>query len=90
MDDPVRPGGKGLAARNNPLGQRIPSEQVGPEGQESVLEHGQSAGLVEEVREHAHEIEGEGTPEKASSEDYDVKGPVRQPGKVAHQKKPKT
>jgi len=85
-----RPRGKGLAARNNPLGQEVPSSQVGPEGKESVLKHDQSAELVEEVRERAHEIEGEGTQDKPPSKDYDPKGPVRQPGKVARQKDPDT
>jgi len=88
MGDTQRPRGKGLAARNNPLGQRDPSGQVGPAGKDSVLEHGQSAELVDEIREHAQEIEGEGTKDAPPSKEYDPKGPVRQPGKIARQKKP--
>jgi hypothetical protein len=74
----------GLKDRNNPLGQRKPSDKVGATNPE--FKHGQSADLVEEVRRKANQIQGQGTPENTSPE-YDITGPDRQPGKVARQSK---
>jgi hypothetical protein len=80
------PDKSGMAERNNPLGQRIPSGKVGPD--ETEMKHDQSAELVEQVRQKARSIEGQeiSTP-KNTSDEYNRKGPARQPGKVADQKK---
>jgi hypothetical protein len=72
----------GLKDRNNPLGQRTPSDKVG--GTSRHFKHEESAELVEEVRRKADKIQGTGKGKPDSSE-YDITGPERQPGKVARQ-----
>jgi hypothetical protein len=74
----------GLKERNNPLGQRVPSDQVGPK--KSKLKPNQSADLVEEVRRKADAVEGHNVSRPKTGE-YDIAGPTRQPGKVARQSK---
>ena len=70
--------------KNNPLGQRIPSERVG--GDMPNLEHNQSAELVEQVRQRADRLQGTGRGKKHSATaDYDITGPDRQPGKRVRQ-----
>src|SRR5690348_9445573 len=76
----------GLKDRLNPLGQRKPSDKVGATNPR--FKHGQSAELVEEVRRKASEAKGkEAEINKPSSDEYDITGPDRQPGKVARQSK---
>ncbi len=41
----------GLKDKNNPLGQRVPSDKVGSKN--SNLEHNQSAEMVEQIKERA-------------------------------------
>ena|SRR5688572_7555817 len=72
----------GLKDRNNPLGQRVPSDKVGATN--PSFKHGQSAKLIEEVKKKAKRVQGKATPKKTSGE-YDITGPDRQPGKVARQ-----
>jgi len=72
----------GLKDRNNPLGQRTPSDKVG--GTNQNMQHGQSAELVDEVRKKAARSQGKGAP-KRNDPTYDITGPDRQPGKVARQ-----
>lgn len=77
----------GLKERNNPLGQRMPSDKVGGP---TPLKHGQSAELVEEVKRKAREESQKAAakPENASEsqkEEYDPAGPDRQPGRVMKQ-----
>src|SRR5687767_10376544 len=72
----------GLKNKNNPLGQRVPSDKVGTTN--AHFKHGQSADLVEEVKKKADKLQGQGT-RKKPSRDYDIAGPERQPGKVARQ-----
>jgi hypothetical protein len=74
----------GLKERNNPLGQRRPSDKVGATNPK--FKHNQSAELVEEVRRKADQIQGQGTPQ-SNSDEYDITGPDRQPGKIARQSK---
>jgi len=46
--------GMGLKKKNNPLGQRVPSDKVGP-GEAPGLEHNQSADFVERIKRRADE-----------------------------------
>ncbi len=76
----------GLKERNNPLGQRIPSDKVG--GKARRLKHGQSAEWVEEIKRKARSLQGQrSSKKKANSQEYDITGPDRQPGKIALQSK---
>jgi hypothetical protein len=81
---------KTLADRNNPLGQRVVSDQVGGPIP-PTLKHGQSADLVDEVREKADEIqknehrEDGKNPSAPQPGSYDRTGPDRQPGRVVKQ-----
>jgi hypothetical protein len=77
----------GLKDRNNPLGQRTPSDKVGG-GIGKKLKHGQSADLVEQVRQKADELQKKKNPKpEKESDEYDISGPKRQPGKIARQSK---
>jgi hypothetical protein len=75
----------GLKDRNNPLGQRTPSDKVG--GPAPGLKHGQSSELVEEIRRKADRLQKKDKDPKKESAEYDITGPDRQPGKIARQSK---
>ena len=76
----------GLKDRNNPLGQRTLSDQVGATNR--YFKHDQSADLVEEIKRKARKTsEEKKTSKKPDSEEYDIAGPDRQPGKIARQTK---
>jgi hypothetical protein len=80
----------GLKNRLNPLGQRTPSGKVGGHPHNPGFKHGQSAELVDQIRRRAAEQQGKGVEKKPESDEYDITGPDRQPGKIARQSKLKT
>ena len=75
----------GLKDRNNPLGQRTPSDQVGAFNRH--MKHDQSAELVEEVRRKAKQQSDVAKKQENAPEtgEYDTGGPDRQPGQVMKQ-----
>jgi hypothetical protein len=72
----------GLKDKNNPLGQRTPSDKVGATNPR--FKHGQSAKLVDEVRRKADHEQGKGA-RRNTSPVYDITDVDRQPGKVMRQ-----